>query len=428
MSGMTTTLSNFIAAYNSNKEFLGRTGGTRATTLTVNQSSFVNGTAQGTGNIAYLRVTQYKTSADSGTIDDVDNLNLQLEVGNTNTEYIEHKQNKRIFILNEPLRAIGNVKDRLYIQNGILYVERKIESTILNGTENTWAVVNTGTANFFYRLRYLQNVGTKGEGYYLSNRFSFYAISSTNTAEGMYITSSNELRLRFGTEMTITDFKTWLSNNKVELQYLLDEPYIEELGQIQIPGTYENITHINTTDNLQPNMNITYVRNTQISNYVEQHIAEIKVNEEGITERVESIENNGLEDRVQSVETRQTATERTIEIKTQNIDAEGNITEVRTSRGFKFDDNGLDINTGENSFHTTIDEDSTDYKDGNTIVSTTSKDGSALRMLRMLEQNYYSYNDSNPNNILDTSNYDFIDERIEVDGEYAYATFYNGED
>ena len=297
ISGMTNNLTNFISAYNLNKEFLGRTGGTRATTLTVNQSSFVNGTAQGTGNIAYLRVTQYKTSADSGTIDDVDNLNLQLEVGNTNTEYIEHKQNKRIFILNEPLRAIRNVKDRLYIQNGILYVERKIESTILNGTENTWAVVNTGTANFFYRLRYLQNVGVKGEGYYKSNQFGFYAISSSNTGEGMYITSSNELRLRFGTEMTLADFKNWLSTHNTEVQYILAEPYTEEIGQVDIPSTYKGITHINTTDELEPNMNITYVRDTALGNYVEEqfnsaktieerHYAELKISDSEIIANV----------------------------------------------------------------------------------------------------------------------------------------------
>jgi len=451
LSGLTNTIRSYVAAYNSNKQFLGRTGGTRTTQWDLISTSFTSGTPQGSGDIAYLRVTQYEGSGDTGTIDDIDNLTIQLEKGNQQHSYIPYGKygieikasdnnnttKTYLYTLDQPLRNIGDTKDLLYIKNGMLYVERKIGTAVLNGTEAGWGISNTGTPNYFYRYRYLANVGTKGSHHYFSNYFKYASVGNTDTNEGMYITSSNELRLRFGTEMTLANFKNWLSTHNTEVQYILAEPYTEEIGQVDIPSTYKGVTHIDTTDELEPNMSITYVRDTQISNYVEQHISEIKVNEQGITQRVESIENNGLEDRVSAVETNQSADRYTIDIISQNItykyDESGKpisseINSVKTSRGFTFDDNGLDISTGENSFHTTIDEDSTDYKDGNTIVSTTSKDGSALRMLRMLEQNYYSYNDSNPDNILDTSNYDFIDERVEVDGEYAYATFYNGED
>lgn len=185
---------------------------------------------------------------------------------------------------------------------------------------------------------------------------------------------------------------------------------LEEMIYTDMPD--EAVTDYTKSDTTDRKINSAYI----IANKVEAQIEEI-------TSRVD--EN---EARVNSVETRQTATERTIEIKTQNIDANGNVTEVKTSKGFTFNDNGLDINTSDSSYHTKIDEDSTEYKDGETTISITSKDGSALRMLRILEQNYYSYNDSNPSDILDTQNYDFVDERVEIDGEYAYATFYNGGD
>ncbi len=80
LSGLTNTLNNFVAAYNSNKEFLGRTSGSATTYRLLKSSVFTAGTAQGTGDIAYLRATQYYSSGNTGTIDDIDNLQTQLEV------------------------------------------------------------------------------------------------------------------------------------------------------------------------------------------------------------------------------------------------------------------------------------------------------------------------------------------------------------
>lgn len=48
---------------------------------------------------------------------------IQLETGNR-TSYVPNKQNKIKLLINEPLRAIGDVKDRLCINNGKLVVER----------------------------------------------------------------------------------------------------------------------------------------------------------------------------------------------------------------------------------------------------------------------------------------------------------------
>lgn len=85
----------FVAAYNANKVFLGRTGAfikTGTTNLTLTPSSFTSGTPQGTGDIKYLRILLY-TPATGYTIDEIvtANSNMQLEKGNTATSFAPHQ-------------------------------------------------------------------------------------------------------------------------------------------------------------------------------------------------------------------------------------------------------------------------------------------------------------------------------------------------
>lgn len=87
ISGLPTTISNYIAAYNANKEFLGRTGGNAFAERRLTKTQFPNGTPQGTGDIAYLRVSCFKISTSAGTVDDIDDCNIQLEIGLTATDY-----------------------------------------------------------------------------------------------------------------------------------------------------------------------------------------------------------------------------------------------------------------------------------------------------------------------------------------------------
>ena len=115
------------------------------------------------------------------------------------------------------------------------------------------------------------------------------------------------------------------------------------------------------------------------------------------------------------------------------FDKDGNVSGVKTTENkYTFDDEGLKIKKSDTDYNTLIDNTGTYYKDGDTIISSTTKDGFLAKDFRLMGQHYYSYNGSNPSNLLSPSNYDFVDERIqlEVDGvtQYAYATFYNGEE
>lgn len=103
-----------------------------------------------------------------------------------------------------------------------------------------------------------------------------------------------------------------------------------------------------------------------------------------------------------------------------NIDPEtGNVKSVETGKGFTFDDSGLNISDPNEDFNTLITNQATQYKDGNEIITETSKDGFMTTDLREKGVHRYNWNGSG---------YDMVAERIQVDYEYAYAHFYNGDD
>ena len=77
--------SHFVCAYNSSKQFLGRTGVATASLRTMNSGSFSGGTAQGTGEIKYLRVTIYNGVPESALS------SVQLEQGGSQTTFTPSK-------------------------------------------------------------------------------------------------------------------------------------------------------------------------------------------------------------------------------------------------------------------------------------------------------------------------------------------------
>lgn len=90
-SGLPTGLYTFIAAYNSNLEFLGRTGasgGVPTKTFKTVPVSFSSGTPVGSGSISYVRITAYQSGNYNDNISVINSLQTQLETGITPTTYI----------------------------------------------------------------------------------------------------------------------------------------------------------------------------------------------------------------------------------------------------------------------------------------------------------------------------------------------------
>ena len=234
---------------------------------------------------------------------------------------------------------------------------------------------------------------------------------------------------------TVDEFKTWLSENNVEVIYELATPITEELGEIEIPSTLKGTNIITTTDKLKPIIHLEYVRDSNISSYVEgqiktervlreENVAQLIIEDNKIRESVSSVsvDLTSANTTINKVEETLTSHEKTITVISTNINTTtGAVKEVTTTNGFTFNNRGLNIYTDQNSYNTQINNVCTYYKDGDEIVSQTTKDGSLLKNLSQQGQSQYSYDNIN-------KEYEFVEERINVDGEYVYATFYNGEE
>lgn len=87
LSGITDALHTNVSAYNASQTYLGRTSGRNSNGFRITQDMFTYGTPSGTGDIAYLRVAVYKASTDDASIDEINNLQIQLEAGSVATAY-----------------------------------------------------------------------------------------------------------------------------------------------------------------------------------------------------------------------------------------------------------------------------------------------------------------------------------------------------
>lgn len=136
-----------------------------------------------------------------------------------------------------------------------------------------------------------------------------------------------------------------------------------------------------------------------------------------------------LEQRVNQTELSITEQDVKIEILSTNIDEEnGNITSVTTSSGFTFNNDGLDISSGEEGFNTLINNTGTYYKDGDTIISQTTKDNIITKDMVLYGKYYYGVDEN-----LDVSNFTkedamFLGQKYtDGNGNDAFGHFYNGE-
>lgn len=193
--------------------------------------------------------------------------NLMLEESPINTQYEDYKTN----ILRTPetvtLRSLPNgVRDELNLKTGE-YIKR-IGEVVLNGSEE-WLVFDTVTNARRFRHKPLANTKEVGTVVCISDRLPTYlrvetgqVISSYTEHVGIEI---NNQELWMYTEetknMTTSDFKAWLQQNPITVQYELKTPIITKValtssapmvkGEVVLPdGTY-NTYDLSTGEHIQ---------------------------------------------------------------------------------------------------------------------------------------------------------------------------------
>lgn len=101
--------------------------------------------------------------------------------------------------------------------------------TLTGAGEESWSVSNTGTANYFYVISLPTGSASAVGGSNIANIFPSVNIGSNNTTQGCYNTAS-AFRVRWGTEMTVADWKTWLETNNLTVVYKLATPIEYDLS------------------------------------------------------------------------------------------------------------------------------------------------------------------------------------------------------
>lgn len=200
--------------------------------------------------------------------------NVQIEVGSTETSFIQHQEQSFIIPCQQPMRSIGDIRDGFVKQDGVWYEKHNLRQRILNGNENWISQTQTG----FYRYGLTDSVINNETSYasqVIIKSDSFKGITFNNrnsdTNETIYAVSNGQqhnLFINTNSYTTLNDFKNWLTGNNIEVIYLLNEPnyiectqeQIEDLESIIRGNTYEPITNINSTDETPAYLNVTYYK------------------------------------------------------------------------------------------------------------------------------------------------------------------------
>ena len=152
--------------------------------------------------------------------------------------------------INEPLRGVEGVKDRLCIKDGKLMVERKCGELVLDENSNIMSINGLYLENtVIFKL----DIPIKNYDYYICDNFEcYYSMSLSNKdIEGTY-SFDNSIRFRILRSKlngeSYNDFKQWLQQNPVTVVYQLTEPTYEEVtNEYGLPIVFEGYNYIPIT-------------------------------------------------------------------------------------------------------------------------------------------------------------------------------------
>lgn len=197
---------------------------------------------------------------------------LQVEYNSIATAYEPYTEQTQLISLgNIELAKIGDYEDYIYKSEGKWYKYGAIGKAVLDGTEN-WSVSDSGTANWSYRCPATGR--TRESGTCISNYYPYagVSISASNTVQGITRTNvtstTSQIRIRYGTEDTIDNYKLWLTTHNLVTYAILETPEITEITDTTLKGQLDNLLAMKTkrtitnmftvTDNETPTLAVLY--------------------------------------------------------------------------------------------------------------------------------------------------------------------------
>ena len=178
---------------------------------------------------------------------------IQTEPGSTATPYVPHEEQDYFIFVQQPMRSNKDktIKDKFVIKSDNKKYERHyIGEVVLNGTES-WELLNS-TSDYYEFIAYnsLKPVAPSSYTFPMASHFG-------NATNNRCVANGNQLLIRVPASMNITnatEFKNWLQENNVTINYLLAEPLDlpcteEQIEQLENkPSTYKDFTYVVSED------------------------------------------------------------------------------------------------------------------------------------------------------------------------------------
>lgn len=186
-----------------------------------------------------------------------------------------------------------------------LKLDKKIGRKVFNADDN-WTRSNNnasfrfsiGNADYVKDGNYEIDIPKFKSNYFHANNFANIYLKDQLGISWWFNDTKTNWVLSFGNDMSLEDFKTFLSEHIVEVYYPLSTPYELDLGSISMPLSYKEITNIFTNSDLLPKITAEYYRtfektiqNMQINEKsLKQEITDLNNNLSDITKRLEALE------------------------------------------------------------------------------------------------------------------------------------------
>lgn len=220
-------------------------------------------------NVAYIRCNLLEKDKDNFMI--VKNQELP-------KDYVEGEGQKLILEIQQPFRAIGNVKDRFVKKDGVWYEEHNINRKIFDGIINKFNSKHTSIqteTNGFYHLILDNKMLGKPSGsteYGICNYLKFVSggASTAVKKDGLWWeghTNVNYASIPFLKTVEANQWLVGLNDNGTPfyIDYVLAEPLLipctsEQVETLESLKTYNNITYLDLIINneLYPNIKVAY--------------------------------------------------------------------------------------------------------------------------------------------------------------------------
>lgn len=263
--------------------------------------NILNGSAQKKQAIFKLNkekiYSKYFIWIDKDTIFNNDTFYIQLERNSTATSFEQHLQSQITANLPEG-EFIGKLNDTykdtlkvVYKEDGKhhLVLNKIISKTVLNGTQPISYSKVINDDKFVAQF----NIGTaiKSSSTMISDKFIYMSNGWASNSENISTGGSNNNLLQIKIlqsrleEISSNGLTNWLSTHPVEVYYVLESPYEVDLGIVDMPLSYDEITNIFTNSDLLPQINAKYYRNFT------KTVQNLQVNEKALKQELIDINN-----------------------------------------------------------------------------------------------------------------------------------------